>query len=509
MRYIHRIFNRVTLTAALILLQIVWIALSLYSLSDHYAYIETAFLVLSIFVCVYIINRPGNPAVKLAWIVLVTVFPIGGWMIYFLTGGRGPTAGMRRRARRGQAATAGCKREGGDALARLRAGDRRAGGLSQYLERRGYPLCDAADASYYASGEEAFPAMLEAIRGAKCFVLLEYFIIAEGEMWESILEALGERAAAGVEVRVMYDGVGSIGTLPRRYRRRLETLGIRALAFNPVRPIFSAVLNYRDHRKILVVDGEVAFTGGINIADEYINRVERFGYWKDSAVRITGDGVGTMTALFLEMWNSIRVTDTDVSPYLCRARTKGESAGGGAFVQPYGDSPLDGEAVGENVYLDIISRAERYVWFCTPYLVIDHALSTALVYAARRGVEVRIVTPGIPDKRAVYTVTRSSYHELIEGGIEIYEYTPGFIHGKCCLSDDAVATVGSVNLDYRSFGLHFENGCVFYGTPVVGELKSDFERIFADSKRILRPYRRGGLVGELCSAVLRLMAPLL
>ncbi len=505
MRFFQRIFNRVSLLALLILVQILWLVGSVYSLTETYVYAEAIFTACSFLVCIWIINRPGKTETKLAWIVFAAVFPIVGWLIYLLTGGKGPTAGMRRRARRGALAIASRPHESG-VLDEVKGERGAVEGPSEYLSRKGFPLFRAENALYYPSGEEALPEMLRAVRSAEKFVFLEYFIIAEGEMWQSLREALAERAAAGVEVRVMYDGVGSIRTLPHGHRKQLESLGIRTLVFNPARPIFSAVLNYRDHRKILVVDGRIAFTGGINLADEYINREKRFGYWKDNAVCITGAAVSTMTALFLEMWNCVSESDREIAPYFPTLPPPEPSDG---FVQPYGDSPLDGEPIGESVYLDVISRAKRYVWFCTPYLVIDEALSATLVYAAARGVEVKIVTPGIPDKRAVYAVTRSYYPELLEGGVEIYEYTPGFIHGKCCLSDDRLATVGSVNLDYRSLGLHFENGCVFYGTEVASALHRDFSDIFAASRRILRPYGRGGVIGHIYSAILRLLAPLL
>jgi cardiolipin synthase len=506
--FFHRILSHVTLTVLLVLLQIGGTFFLLYGLSALYAPIAIAFTVFSLFVSIRIINKPGNPSVKMAWLVFVMLFPMVGWLIYLLTGGKQPTRRMRRRLAKSRRIITPAIPEDGAIRAEIEGDDRRAAGLAGYLSANGFPVYRDTDALYYPTGERAWEAILDALSAAEHFIFLEYFIISEGEMWDRVLEILTRKARAGLDVRVMYDGVGSITTLPRKYRRMLAERGIKAAAFNQVRPIFSALLNHRDHRKILVIDGHTAFTGGINLADEYINRRSRCGYWKDNAVMLCGMGVRTLTLLFLEMWNSVRPTDRDAAPYLPKAHLP-ESPRGEGFVQPYGASPLDGELLAQNVYFDIISRAEKYVWFSTPYLVIDHAMTTALTYAAKRGVDVRIVTPGIPDKRAVYAVTRSYYGELLRGGVKIYEYAPGFVHSKCCVSDDVTATVGTVNLDYRSFNLHFENGCLLYRAPAVDAVKSDLLGMIAESREIKRPYRGGGLLRQLGSALLRLIAPLL
>ena len=350
--------------------------------------------------------------------------------------------------------------------------------------------------------------ILEELRKAEHFIFLEYFIVQEGEMWNSILEILKEKAAAGLDVRMIYDDLGSVFVLPYRYDRTLESYGIKCEAFNKFVPFFSLVMNNRDHRKILIVDGHTAFTGGINLADEYINRKKKFGYWKDTGILVRGEAAVNLTAMFLTVWNTIRPTDKDfhnLLPHTYHSEAFPEDG----FVQPYGDSPLDHETVGENVYLNMISAARKYLYIFTPYLIIDNEVMTALCLAAKRGVDVRIVTPGKPDKLMVFWVTQSYYKQLIQSGVKIYQYLPGFIHAKVFVCDDCYATVGTINLDYRSLYLHFECGVFLCHSKEILKIREDAIETMKQSKEVTAEEVKKKLPIRLAQVLLRIFAPLL
>ena len=350
--------------------------------------------------------------------------------------------------------------------------------------------------------------MLEALEAAERYIFLEYFIIEKGEFWDAIFEVLCRKAAEGVEVRVIYDDVGSIFTLPSRFDRMLVRSGIKCRAFNRLVPVLSMRQNNRDHRKYLIVDGIVAFTGGINLADEYINRKERFGHWKDTAIRLKGDAVWSVTVSFLAMWGFTEDANDDFDAF--RAKPAPETEHSSGYVQPYWDCPWDEEPVGQTVYLNLINKAKRYVYMTTPYLVLDYATTIALKNAARSGVDVRILTPHIPDKRAVFELTRAHYEELLEAGVRIFEYTPGFIHAKNFVADDLYGTVGTINMDYRSMFLHFEDGVLLYHTHTVADLRQDFLETQAVSEEVtLERCRQVLLIRRLFRSVLKVFAPLL
>ena len=346
----------------------------------------------------------------------------------------------------------------------------------------------------------------QSLRNAKKFIFMQFFIVDEGKMLKSVLDILKEKVKEGVEVRFMYDDVGSLTMLPRHYDRQLEKMGIKSVAFNPFIPVLSLAMNNRDHKKIVVIDGEIGFSGGFNLADEYINQRVKYGHWKDSGLMIHGPAVNSLTKMFLESWNVARNTEEDYEKYYVCSHQKFEVDG---YVTPYGDSPLDDENVGENVYLNMINQAYDYLYITTPYLILDDNLQTALINAAKRGVDVRIITPGIPDKKIVFRVTRSYYQTLIKHGIRIYEYTPGFIHAKNFLVDDKCATVGTINLDYRSLYLHFENGIYLYNNKILKDIKEDFLATVEKSHEItLDEVVTGKFMGWF-EAILRVIAPLL
>ncbi len=506
-KLLNRIFGRLFIFGIAILAQVAWLLYSLYSLGDASKVVNIFLTLLSLLVVIYIINGRSKPEVKLAWIVPILVFPILGGVLFLISGGKGPKRKLARTIAQQHDRFVRLLPDSQMALEQLKEPELI--GQSRYLVRQDFPLYTGTRSEYYPIGEEGFAVLIEELEKAEKFIFMEYFIIQPGQMWDTILEILVRKAKQGVDVRVLYDDVGSVGKVPYRYWRKLESMGLQAATFNPFIPFYSTVMNNRDHRKITVIDGNVAFTGGINFADEYINVIERFGHWKDNVIKLTGDGVWGLTLLFLEQWNAVRSGNEDPEQYRPTVSVQDNGA-----VQPYGDTPLDEEYLGENVYLNIINNAKRYVYFMTPYLIIDSEIQTALCLAAKRGVDVRIITPGIPDKKMVWDLTRSYYPELLAAGVHIYEYTPGFLHSKVCVCDDALTVVGTINLDYRSLYLHFENACLFFGGNIVKQVKADFLDTQMRSGRIRmadveKRTRARTLIHEVYYAILRLIAPLL
>ena len=501
--------NRLITTALLIIVQLAWMALMVVKLAEYFPLVNAIFMALSVFMMLFLINKDENPAYKIGWLTIVGLLPLFGGLMYLMFGNKRPSRGNRLRIAAVQDKLRPLMVQDEQVMEELRTVHSRQAGTAQYLMRQGpFPVCRHTETRYYPVGEDMFADMLPDLERAEHFIFLEYFIIAPGKMWDSILEILKRKAAAGVEVRVIYDDVGCLQLLPRDFDRQMEKLGIRCLAFNRFVPLVSMAMNNRDHRKILAIDGHIAYSGGLNLADEYINELPRFGHWKDTGFRLQGEAAWNLTALFLEMWNAFRPTDGSFERFQPHAYHPAGFAGSG-YVQPYGDSPLDGEAMGESVYLELLAQAERYVYIYTPYLAVSHEMNMALSLAAKRGVDVRIITPGIPDKPLIYRLTRSHYRPLLEAGVRIYEYTPGFLHAKSYVSDDALGVIGSINMDFRSLYLHFECGAVFYGTNVIPALLKDMEDTLEKSREVMLRDCRQGLFGTLIDAVLRVFAPLL
>ena len=461
----------------------------------------------------YLINYNERPSIKLNWILMILLIPVVGVPMYLLYGEGRPTRWMLERM---NSATVKNDAQFMDYYGQytLEEVENREQSIVHFLAKNAqYPTYQKGDATYYKSGEEMFSAMLESLRSAEKYILLDYFIIAHGKMWNEMLKVLLEKAELGLQIRIIYDDFGCMMHLPPRYDRYLESLhsNIRCMTFNNVVPIFAMHLNNRDHRKIMVVDGEVAFTGGVNLADEYIGEKQRFGYWKDSGVRITGIAVASFVKMFFNIWNAFRKDKEELKNYLPIPKEgtvyalNGESA---QRIAPYDDSPLDKVSVGESVYLDIIQRASKYVYIFTPYLILDDYMRMTLVQAAARGVDVRIVTPGIPDKKMTYRLTRANYQIWMQGGVKIYEYTPGFLHSKSIVSDDTCAVVGTINFDYRSLYHHFENAVYIAGHDAVLDVKRDCEETFAVSKLCTAKDTRRTLVGKLFDALLRIFETL-
>lgn len=502
------LLSRLVLVGVLIILQIIWLLILFFHLGNYSVYIRTFLTVLSIIVALWIINKKDNPAYKLAWIVPILLLPILGGMMYLALGNKNPTRGMRRRLEHSKSKIWPLVHQDEEVIFALENRNINVAGQAKYLSRCGFPIYENSTARYFESGEACYPVMLEELKKAKHYIFMEYFIVADGTMWNGILEILKEKVKEGVDVRFIYDDVGCVTRLPYHYYKQMEAAGIKCIAFNPFIPVFSLAMNNRDHRKILVIDGHTGFSGGINLADEYINTIERFGYWKDTAIMVRGEAVWNFTAMFLQTWNAFYPKkDQDFSIYKPNVHIQGNYQDG--FIQPYGDSPLDDEVVGESTYLNIINQASRYVYIFTPYLIIDNEMMTALCMAAKRGVDVRIVTPGIPDKKMIFMLTQSYYEQLLENGVRIYEYTPGFIHAKNFVADDIIATVGSINLDFRSLYLHFECGVYMYRTRAIMDVKKDAIDTIRESREIMLPDTRPGFFKGLFQAVLRVFAPLL
>ncbi len=516
MNFLRRLVSRVVLVSLGIAIQLAWLLFIVFHLSAYYLPIAFFFNMVSLAVVVYIINRTGNPQVKMAWIVPILVFPLFGGIIYMISGGKGPKKKLRRALDE-----SGRLLEpfmvsnvpydlSSPTLPLMAETDRAVAGQCHYLHEQGFTAYRNTAADYYADCRAGWQRMMEDLERAERFIFMEYFIVNPGVMWNPVLEILKRKAAAGVDVRLMYDDVGSISYVSRHYHKEIEALGIKCVKFNPYRPVYAVVMNHRDHRKIMVIDGDVGYTGGVNFADEYIGEEIRFGEWRDNVLRMEGEAVRSMTLLFLRMWNAARPTDTPetVASFMPTPERSAAIRCPG-LVQPYGDSPIDSEILAENVYLNLINQATTYVYIYTPYVVIDYEMTRALSLAARRGVDVRLVAPAIPDKKIVYELTQSHFPELIENGVKVYKFTPGFIHSKVFLVDDRIAVVGSINLDYRSLALHFENACLLIDHPILPDIKADFEETLPRCELVSVKKRRFSMLYGLYLGLLRLFAPLL
>ena len=499
------IFGRTTVVILLLAAQVLLLFVGFWKLNGSIVYGVSSLLGLA--VTLTIVNKPENPAIKITWIVLIMLVPVFAVPFYFFVNMEWGHRLARARLQDIRRMSEAYIRPDPAGMESLRKENPQMAGLAAYMERSGQMLCyQDSQVKYLPSGEAFFKEVLRQLEQAKHFIFLEYFIVEEGYMWGRILRLLERKVKAGVEVRVLYDGTCAVGKLPYQYPKKLEELGIRCKMYAPLRPLVSTHYNNRDHRKILVIDGRVAFTGGINLADEYINKRVLHGHWKDTAVVLTGGAVRNFTLMFLQMWSVSEYPYEDFTPYLDAARPV-EAEG---WVLPYCSSPFDTEKVGEMAYMDILNQATDYVHITTPYLIIDHELTTALTFAAKRGVDVKLILPAVPDKKTVFALTHTYYRELLEGGVQIYEYTPGFIHAKMFVSDDSTAVVGSINLDYRSLYLHFECAALLYRCPAVADVERDFQETLAKCHAVtLEECRTARLSQKLTGLLLRPLAPLM
>lgn len=501
--------GRLFISLVLILLQLA-VLINIFGFAKNDAFWIQALSTLSIIMALVVVTRDLNPAYKIGWMLIFMIIPIYGGILYIFFGNRKMNGVIRDRLKDFntlyEEGMAQVPLPDGLPMQALESYDPLLARQAQYIDNTsGFSLWSNTEVQYFALGEEWILDVLEELKKAKSFIFMEFFIIGVGEVWDAVLAILLEKISEGVVVRLMFDDVGSILDIPPHYERTLRSLGLEVVAFNPLRAHFNSRLNSRDHRKVLVIDGNVGYTGGVNIADEYANRKIKYGHWKDTAVKLKGDAVWNLTLMFLQLWSFSSRERFDFSQF--RPTVKYKTDG---FVQPFGDNPLDNQNVGENAYLQIINMAKHYVWITTPYLILDNEMVTALKLAAQSGVEVCIITPHIPDKWYVFAVTRDNYYSLLSEGVKIFEYSPGFIHSKMFVSDDKVAIIGTINMDYRSFYLHFENGVLFYGSSVVKTVKEDMEQVLEVSQQITLEYLNKRMIyKKLAGTLLRLAAPVL
>ena len=501
------VFSRTGLVALLFLLQAGLLISVMVWFQEWQAHLAGASSVLTMIAVLVVLNSGLDPTAKLTWMVVMVFMPVFGALFYWYTQRDVGHRLLREIMTERQLGSRRLIDQEPKVLKTLEARDPGAAGMARYVRRSGcFPVFDGTAVTYYPSGENLFDGLIQELEKAETFIFMEYFIVDEGYMWDSILDILKRKAAAGVDVRVMYDGTCEFVLLPRHYPKELEKFGIQCQVFAPLEPFVSTHYNYRDHRKITVIDGKVAFTGGVNLADEYINRCEKYGHWKDTGLMLKGPAAASFTVMFLQLWSADRRTP-EYHRFLDTPVEKQDVPG---FVMPYSDSPLDNDRVGEQVYIDLLNRAEKYVHIMSPYLILDAQMENALCYAARRGVDVRIILPGIPDKKAAYYLAKTHFSALNAAGVKLYTYTPGFVHAKSFVADDQEAVVGTINLDYRSLYHHFECAVYLHGSTAVADIERDFQQTQLQCRRVTREtIRTEKWTVKLAGFVLKTIAPLL
>ena len=498
---------RMIFVAVSLVFQIVWILLRVKLLNDYSDTIATITGILTIIVVLKLNSKHTNSAMKMPWVMLILVFPVMGlcmYLLFELLGDPGVSKGLRAVRSHLQRDDKTMVEEN---LEKLSDSDLSAANQCRYLwETAGYPVYGNTQVTYYPEARDAFRAMKEELEQAERFIFMEYFIVENGASFRELEEILLRKAKEGVEIRLLYDDFGSVAKVGREFAKGLQQKGIRCYPFNPASPFLKLFMNHRDHRKITVIDGKVGFTGGYNLSDEYFDLVRPYGKWKDTGLRLEGEAVRGLTSIFLELWYLQTREKTPADAYLNICH----SVPAKGFVQPFADNPLEEERIAENVYMNLIHQANRTLYIMTPYLIITDEMTHALGLAAKRGVDVRVITPGIPDKKTVYAVTRSYYAGLARQGVRIYEYTPGFCHGKQCICDGKIASVGTSNLDYRSLYHHFENNVLLYDCEAVKAIGEDFAELFPQCREVTDSCLKGRAnMLRIWQYFLRLFAPLM
>ena len=499
------VFSRFMIILLLFLLQIAVFVSILAWFSERLPWLTAVEQVFTVIMVLYLFNCRMDSSAKLTWMFLIALFPIPSALLLVYTrtevGKREISRTYAQRIEETRGFISGNAEQVPQSISNL----------ERYMNREGmFPVYEQAFVTYYPLGDEAIPAMIREMEKAEHFIFLEFFIISEGHVWDQVRDVLRRKAAEGVDVRVLYDGMCDVASLPTDFKSRLRREGIKVKAFFPLTAFVSTYYNYRDHRKILAIDNRVAFTGGVNLADEYANEIVRFGHWKDTAIRVEGEAARSFTLMFLQMWNLIE-THRDYAPvHLAAPSGVPDVRKSPGLVLPFADCPLDGDKVGESVYLDMLYRAEKYVHIMTPYLILDGEMETALTYAAQRGVDVKIILPGIPDKKGAYALAKSHYRTLTMSGVHLYEYEPGFVHAKVVSSDDVKAVVGTINFDYRSLYHHFECALYMQGTECIADIEKDFADTLARCRPVTMESIRAEKLGyKLAGSVLKLVAPLM
>lgn len=500
-----RIQTRFITSAILLLCQLLLLFVTVYTLQLKYFAIWTIAELFAIITVIYMVNCRKDPSYKIAWIIFILIFPIFGVSVYLLWGGGRFFPQLKKKMLACEAHYKSYLPDDGKVFEKLKYSDYLHSRQASYLKNEaGFPVFSDTSVEYLSPGEKFLPRFIEELEKAEKYIYMEFFIIAEGEMWEQVSTVLRKKAAAGVEVRVLFDDFSSIKRQHKDFIKKLRSCGIKVAIFNKIGPKMNFFMNNRNHRKIVVIDGKVAITGGLNLADEYTNAIKRFGYWLDCAVILKGNATSSFLAMFCSTWEFTTGERLDMEAHLSGNYNEGARG----FVLPYSDGPLDDKNPAEGIYMQILNTAQRYVHITSPYLIIDNTMATVLKIAAKSGIDVKIITPHIPDKWYVHPVTQYNYLELLETGVKIYEYTPGFIHSKIFVSDDCVATVGTVNMDYRSFILHFECGVWMSGVDAVADIRDDFERILSQSQEItLADWQREPVLRRMKRAILHIFAP--
>ena len=511
-RSLRALLNRRFFIALLIIAQLVLITATLFRYS-HLKWLQSLLTLFSIITALHLLTRRDKSAYKLSLVFLILLLPIFGGVFYWIFHFQTTSVGFRKRLEQVEQNSRTAYQLPNDISKQVfsQAVDEltESRKLLRYMDySTPFPVYSNTESYYYPGGADMLPALLEDLKKAERYIFMEYFIIEEGEMWNLILEVLRERVKAGVDVRIIYDDLGCFLTLPSNYAKTLRSYGIQCQLFNPFHPFLTSIQNNRDHRKITVVDGKIAYTGGINLADEYIGKKIKHGTWKDSAIRLYGDGAWSFTVMFLQYWSFLsRKKEADYEKY--RPTEFDAPTSGNGWVQPYTDSPMDRENVGEHVYHQITEQAQQYLYITTPYLTVNDGMLSALERSAKSGVDVRIITPEIPDKKLVHFTSRSYYRHLIRAGVKIYEYRGGFMHAKLFVSDDKIATVGTANLDFRSLYLHFECGTCLYQTNSIADIKNDYLHTLKDCRQIIEQDCKVGLFKQFLQSICRLFAPLM
>lgn len=505
---IHAVFSRFGLILFLLAIQVL-ILFSIFQWFEEFLpHIFGGTVLFTFIMVICLLNSSINPAAKITWLIVIMLLPVFGVLLFLYTQSDIGHRALKKRIDQIIHDTKEAIPQKEDVRKRLAEENPGAAALAHYMQRSGcHPVFENTSVTYFPLGEDKFDEMLRQLETAEHFIFMEYFIVDEGLMWGKILEILARKARAGVDVRIMYDGTCEFSLLPRDYPKRLKALGIRCKVFAPVSPFVSTCYNYRDHRKILVIDGHTAFNGGVNLADEYINQKLKFGHWKDTAVMLKGEAARSFTLMFLQMWGIGEKQEEYAHflsyPPLPVKKTKG-------YVIPYGDCPLDDDKLGERVYMDILNRSLSYVHIMTPYLILDGEMETALKFAAERGVETALILPGIPDKAIPYALAKTHYASLLKSGVKIYEYTPGFVHAKVFISDSAEAVVGTINLDYRSLYHHFECATYLYQIDCIQEMEADFQVALAKCRQVtMETVHQEKWTVKLTGHLMKAVAPLL
>ena len=503
------LFSRFFVFGILLVLQVALLVMVYLQFREKLPVLLNLQYVFSFVMIIFLFNTSMDSSAKLTWMLIISVIPFAGAAMLLWTqlnvGHRMETNGVKKQI----ANTRSALSQPENVVKEIEHDGSGTDDLSKYLNNTGcFPVYDKTQVTYFPLGEKKFEAMLRELEKAEKYIFMEYFIVEEGYMWGRILDVLTRKVEEGVEVRVMYDGMCEMSTLPADYYKLLEAQGIHARAFSPIVPVVSSHYNYRDHRKILVIDGKVAFNGGVNLADEYINRIERFGHWKDTAVMLKGPAARSFALMFLQMWNLKRGPEADYEKWLSLPSCEMEEAKG--YVMPYCDCPLDEYKAGEAVYMDILNRATDYVHIMSPYLILDGELETALCFAAQRGVDIKLILPGIPDKKVAYALAKTHYAALHKAGVKIYEYTPGFVHAKVFVSDDVKAVVGTINLDYRSLYHHFECATYLYRTDCITEIEKDYQETLAKCRQVTaESIKKEKLSYKLIGGLAKMISPLM